>query len=166
MRGFLNDCHQIELLACEIYRTLAVGSGYADEVRDLFRRLAADELDHARQIDLALHAPEAWSRSVSRIAGGLIGELLKQVTLMMKDVSLRHLSEEEALRLALELEQKFVKVHLDNAVHFKEPRMAALFQPLSRSDEEHVDTLRIFLSRWQSERTRAGSPQGLDPSKG
>jgi rubrerythrin len=153
MQGFLNDCHQIELLAGEIYGTLAAGTGYADEVRELFQRLAADELDHSRQIDLALHVPEDLAGAVSRIAGAQVGAMLKRVTQMLKGVTRSRLSEEEALRLALEMEQKFVKIHLDNAVHFKDPRVIALFQSLARSDEAHLDTLRDYLTRrWHREK--------------
>lgn len=152
MRGFLSDCHQIERLAGEIYQHLADDCDYAPSVRALFQKLAMDEWDHSRQLDLAMQIPSKELNAVSRIAWERVDAALQLAKRMLAEVSGRRFSEEEALRLAVQIEEQFVRVHVDNALHFDDRRVAALFEGLARSDQAHLDTLREGLARWHRER--------------
>jgi rubrerythrin len=153
MRELLRDCSTIERLAEEIYRQLAADATYAGRVRETFARLAQDERDHARQIDNTLDVPAGKLDAVTRIAWRKVDEALQKVRRLHRDVGSRGLSEEEALRLAVTLEQDFIKVHLDNALHFFDRRTAALFEDLARSDEAHLASLRECLEWWHRQRS-------------
>ena len=152
MHGLLNDCSRIERLAQEIYQQLAVADRFQTPVRDLFRRLADDEQDHVRQIEMAGKLPGDRLDAVSRIAGGKVAEALELAQRLRQDVFARPYGEEEALRLAVFLEKTFVRIHLDNALHFYDPRVIRLFEGLARSDEAHLETLRDGLTRWHAAR--------------
>ncbi|NJC87067.1 MAG: hypothetical protein FIB02_00800 [Desulfuromonas sp.] len=152
MRGFLSDCHKIETLAGEIYQRLAVDAAYAPEVRSVFQKLGGDERAHARQIDLVMQAPEKELDAVGKIAWESIDAAVQLAEGMVRALDHRCLGEEEALRLAVEMEQQFVKVHVNNAMHFYNQRLAALFAGLGAHDQEHLDRLRECLKWWHSER--------------
>lgn len=152
MRGFLRDCCRIEELAGLIYQRLAGESAYAPEVRTLFNRLAGEELDHARQFDLLLQGTAPEIEGGKRISWERVDTALQLAEEMLASLDSRRLEEEEALRLAVRMEQEFIRVHVHNAVHFHNPRLAALFEELGRQDEAHLDRLRQVLTWWHSQR--------------
>ncbi len=156
MRALLNNCRQIEEMVNSIYRLLAARPEYSAEVRTTFVRLAADEVDHCRQLDQALQVPELQDLGVTRIAWAKVEEALQQARGLLAEVRSRDCSEEEALQLAVTLEENFVKVHLDNAVHFTDHHLAELFTALGRSDQEHLELLREGLRRWHRNRRPGG----------
>jgi len=154
MRQLLNDCQKIELLASEMYSYLADNQEYAEPVRQAFRHLATDEIEHSRQIDAAMGLPEGALDVSSRIAGEKVSEALQLARRFQKDILGRRLNEEDALRLAIKLEEAFVRVHLDNALHFHNQREAAVFKGLAHSDEDHLNTLRDCLKWWQNQKNQ------------
>jgi len=152
MKAFLIDCGKIERLAADIYRHLSSHREFCDEVRATFARLAQDELDHATQLDMALHFPAEMNGTIKRISGDKIAEELEKIRRIAQDIETHSRSEEAALKMAIDLENSFVKVHLDNAIYFSEPRVAELFNHLGRGDAAHLETLKQCLSWWHSRR--------------
>lgn len=152
MRGFLSDCHQIESLAGEVYQRLAIDGAYAPEVRELFRQLSNDERAHARELDLVMQMPEPELDAVGRLSREILEAALKLAGEMVRTLDSRRLSEEEALRLAVAMEQQFLAVHVNNAIHFYNKKVAALFDELGGQDQLHLDRLRDCLTWWHSER--------------
>lgn len=149
--GLINDCCRIEKLTGEIYTFLAREGGYREPVRQAFQRLADDERDHARQLESAISTLRPETSAVQRISWVKVDELLVKTQELRDQVRRALPSEEGALRLALELERALVKIHLDQAVHFDDSRVASLFQGLGRSDEEHLATLRSCLEWWHKQ---------------
>ena len=152
MRDFLNDCRSIETIASQIYQQLAGDPNYAMEVRSVFRSLCNDERDHARQFDLILQTAEHELDALNRISAEQVEAALQMAKSMAATLDRRRLSEEEALRLAVEMEQRFLNVHVHNTLHFDNQRLAALFNDLGRYDEGHVDQLRQCLQWWHAVR--------------
>jgi len=152
MQELLRNCSVIERLAGEIYQQLAAAATDPGRISETFTRLAQDERDHARLIDLALGVPAENLDVVTRIAWLKVDEALQKVRRLHREVGSRSLSEEEALRLAVRMEQDFIKVHLDNALHFFDRRTAVLFEDLARSDEAHLASLRECLEWWHRQR--------------
>lgn len=152
MRGFLEGCHRVESLAGEIYQRLAIDSSYAPEVRDVFLKLSNDERAHARQIGMIMQTPEQELKAISNVSWESIDEAVQLAEEMVRTLDQRRLNEEEALRLAVEMEQQFVKVHISNAMHFFNERIAAFFEELSVQDEAHLNILRECLTWWHGER--------------
>ncbi len=157
MRLLLNDCRQVEELAGRIYQHLSSLPGFAAEVRAAFQQLAADELEHSRQLEQALQLAEPERLGINRIAWTRVDEALQTARSLLREVQQNQLSEEAALRLAVNLEESFVKIHLNNAVHFNNQRFAELFTGLGRSDQDHLTTLRECLRWWQQRKKSAGS---------
>lgn len=161
MRLLLNDCRQVEEVASRIYQYLASVPDFAAEVRTTFQQLATDELEHSRQLEHALQVPEPERLGINRIAWVKVDEALQIARKLLSEVQQKKISEEEALRLAVNLEESFVKIHLDNALHFSDQRFAELFTGLGRSDQDHLTTLRECLRWWQQRKKSVSStPSG------
>lgn len=158
MRGFLSDCHKVEIIAGQIYQQLAGDPAYAREVRAVFQRLGSDERDHARQIDLALQATAQELDAISRISAEKIDAAVALVERIHATVNQRRLREEEALRLAVEMEQQFINVHIHNCLHFDNEKVSALFTELGSQDQAHIEQLRDCLRWWQETRKNTLSP--------
>ena len=151
MKVFLDGCRRIETLSAEIYQRLAVDADYAPEVRSTFHRLSNDERSHAREIDLLLQATAQELAAAVKIPLSEIEVAVQAAENIVRVLDRMRLNEEEALQLAVQMEEQFVKVHAGNAVHFSNPRIAALFETLSRHDQEHLDALRQCLAWWHAE---------------
>ena len=152
MRSFLIDCIRIETLASKTYQLLANNKAYAKEVCKVFQKLSDDELTHARHIDLVLQANEKDIEATPMISGEKISHGVNLAESVLQKVERKRLNEEEALRLAVSLEQQFLKVHVNNAVHFHNLKLAELFNKLGSEDEAHLNTLKECLKWWHAER--------------
>ena len=152
MRSFLIDCIRIETLASKTYQLLANNKAYAKEVCKVFQKLSDDELAHARLIDLVLQANEKDIEATPMISGEKISHGVNLAESVLQKVERKRLNEEEALRLAVSLEQQFLKVHVNNAVHFHNHKLAELFNKLGSEDEAHLNTLKECLKWWHAER--------------
>ncbi len=152
MRSFLIDCIRIETLASKTYQLLANNKAYAKEVCKVFQKLSDDELAHARLIDLVLQANEKDIEATPMISGEKISHGVNLAESVLQKVERKRLNEEEALRLAVSLEQQFLKVHVNNAVHFHNLKLTELFNKLGSEDEAHLNTLKECLKWWHAER--------------
>jgi len=152
MRGFLVDCSRIETLVSKIYQHLANDKTFAKEVSKVFQKLSEDERAHARHIDLVLQADEKEVAATPLITWEKInhGVLLAESTL--QKVKRERLNEEDALRLAVSLEQQFLKIHVNNTLKFHNQKLADLFDKLGSEDEAHLNTLKDCLKWWHAER--------------
>jgi rubrerythrin len=152
MRSFLIDCIRIETLASKTYQLLANNKAYAKEVCKVFQKLSDDERAHARHIDLVLQANEKDVEATPMISGEKTSHGVNLAASMLQKVERESLNEEEALRLAVSLEQHFLKVHVNNAVHFHNHKLAELFNKLGSEDEAHLNTLKECLKWWHAVR--------------
>lgn len=145
MYHFLSACKRIEDISCQLYQMLASESAYSGEVRKAFKRLSDDERAHASQIDLVLQANGKEVSALQTISESKINEALAQAELMLRKVMEETLSEEMALRLAMQMEQKFVDVHVHNALNFDSQKLSELFNTLGKEDESHINILQECL---------------------
>lgn len=151
MNGILVDCGSIERLAAEIYQRLAAQTTFSETVRKTFARLAADEVEHAAQLDLAQKFPESSAAMVKRISGEKISEALAEIKRISHDLPQYIHSEEDALKMAIDLENSFVRIHLDNAFYFTDTRYSKLFDNLGRGDAAHLESLKECLRWWHDQ---------------
>jgi len=152
MYGILRDCYQIEIISEKIYRKLAANETYAPEIRKAFHKLSGDEQNHASQIDLLLQAPDIKIDAATRISGENVAKVLALAEKILAEVEKKELSEEEALKHSLRMEQEFIKIHAHNALHFDTQRLADFFENLGRADLAHLNTLKELLQWWHAER--------------
>ncbi|TYO99990.1 rubrerythrin [Geothermobacter ehrlichii] len=151
MRGFLEDCRQIELTVSRIYQHLAGRQGFPATYRQMFLTLAKDEGDHARQFDLALQLPDGMLGERRRLSGEKACEGLLTVRRRLQDLLQTECSLRQALELAVELERRFIRVHIDTSLVIDDPKISDLFRKLARSEQEHLATLRRHVELWNSE---------------
>jgi rubrerythrin len=154
MRSFLIDCKRVEEVASKIYQKLADDESYANEVRVVFQKLSDDERAHVRHIDLVLQANENQIVATQLIPEETLGDALKNAELLLCKVEREELNEETSLRLAVHLEKEFAKVHINNALSFRNPKLVNLFDKLGKEDEEHLNTLKDCLKWWNAERKK------------
>lgn len=148
MRDFLSDCHKIETMTGQIYQQLSTDQSYSKDIRATFKSLCNDEQSHARQIDLVMQTPEQELDAVNQISWERVNMAVQLVEQMFAKINLKRLNEEEALRLAIEMEEQFVKIHVHNSLKFDNPRLSALFAELGSHDQIHVNLLRECIQRW------------------
>ena len=154
MWSYLSDCRRIEEIAGTIYQHLAAEKTYHDKVRELFRKLGDDEREHTHHIDLVLQANDKDIATLKMIAGEKLNEVLELAEHLLEKVQQEELEEEDALRLAVQMEQQFVKVHADNSVYFRDRELSSLFSKLGSEDEAHLNTLKDCLKWWHAEQKK------------
>jgi rubrerythrin len=152
MRSFLSDCRRVEEIASEIYQQLADDETYASEVRKVFQKLSDDERAHVRHIDLMLLANENEIDATQMIPEEKLYDAMKNAEFLLRKVEQEELNEETSLRLAVHLEKEFAKVHINNALFFRNLKLSDLFDKLGKEDEVHLDTLKDCLKWWNTER--------------
>lgn len=155
MYGVLADCYQIEIISEKIYRKLAANGTFAPEIRKAFQSLAADEQNHASQIDLLVQAPDRMIDAVTRISGEKVEQVKELAERIMAEVENLAITEEAALNLSVQMEQEFIKIHAHNALHFSDQRLADFFDTLGRADLIHLNRLKDLLRWWGAEGKQA-----------
>jgi rubrerythrin len=141
VRDYLNDCQKIEKVLGEVYRKLAGVEIYSEKLRSIFERMARDEDDHARQLEQAKGIPEESFAKDRRFDERKLEELLRQAHQLLRMAANPAPSERLMLETAKDLEMEFIKIHLQNAVRFRDAAMAELFRKMAREDQEHFETL-------------------------
>jgi len=150
MYNFLGDCQKIEELARQIYQRFADNDSYKEEVRKVFRKLSEDEKNHARHLDLVRLATNREMETLPTLTIEKLTEALELAEKMHRYAERVVFDEEKALRIAIDMENKFVKVHANNVLHTTNPKLADLFSQLGHEDQEHLDTLKECLKWWHS----------------
>jgi rubrerythrin len=150
MNKFLQLCADIEDLAAQIYRELERQSAGNERLEEIMRRMALDEEDHARQLRFALRvSPKDTFEGISESTGDPHALKLraKQLLLQAKEATL---SEYELLKVAVELENDFHKIHTSSSLLFKDPTMKKMFASLARADQLHVADLHHYLRDYKA----------------
>jgi rubrerythrin len=152
MRDLLKNCYKIEDLARKIYQLLASHTSFAPEVRKVFQQLSDDERSHALQLDLLLQGTAAEIDASPMMSWEKLEEAVALVEQLFAAAAGLKLDEEQALRMAVQMEQQFIKVHANHVLWFNNQRLAKLFEELGKADEVHLDILRNCLKWWHTER--------------
>ena len=142
MREFLAKCYKIEKLAEKVYMQFAGNPTYSKDVSETFAKMAAEELEHARTIEVAMHTLEPGLDATHCLSKDQIDEMLSLVEGLLVSAEKNKLSSNEALKLALQVEEHLVKVHVNNSLLPGNPDLAEFFADLSKSDLAHVDQLK------------------------
>ena len=145
MRELFNRCARVEKVVAEIYRHLAQRETYSEELRLIFRGLARDEEDHARQLGHALELPEGTLSA--RPWQDQIDHLQEKAQGALEAIRLQSIPEAEAIRLAGWLEKDFRQVHLTASALFPTEELKGLFDLLAGSEDEHLARLRLYQAR-------------------
>lgn len=147
---FLSHCRKIEELASKTYQQFARNMTYSKKVRKVFQKLSDDERSHARNIDLVLQASKQEADALPRVAWEKLKDSENLAEELFRVACRGDLSEEKALQIAIQIEQEFIKIHIQNVLQFHNPKLVELFDTLNAEDRKHIDTLSECLRWWRS----------------
>ena len=146
MRDFLLECYKVEKLAAKVYTKFAGNPSYPKAVCELFQKLAADELEHSRVIDLVMQTPEQELDATPALSTGEVDEMLELANALLAEAERGNLSANEALEFALRIEHHLVQVHANNALEPKSERLGKFFKELAQYDRAHVDQIQACIN--------------------
>lgn len=144
MRSYLNDCLKIEQVMGEVYRKLAEVRIYSEKLRSIFERMAQDEDEHARQLEIARGVPEEVFFEEATLEPEQLDALLRRAHQLLRLADNPPRSESLMLETAKDLEREFMQIHLHNAVKFHDAAMVELFENLAREDSKHIEALDAY----------------------
>ncbi len=144
MQRFLRVCEDIEQVISQIYRHWQQVFASDPSLSALWSKLADDELDHVRQVQLAQRVANDQIIAGSKVSLDSLEKALARARQLLRDVKEKDISSQTALRAAIKIEEEFSKAHLLNAANVTDESMAKMFKSLARADELHVKTLKDY----------------------
>lgn len=128
----------------ELYWWLADALEADAEASTLFRKMASEEKGHAVLLDYQRRI----ARQNLRLGGEVDLDLVFIVAAIARTKSFRvgvpAPTVEQALALALQLEEGAAEAHMKNALREASPELAELLRGLGSEDRQHVERLRVF----------------------
>ena len=140
----LHACAEIEESLGKMYEAFA--DAYRDHhaISQIFKKTAGEERNHEYQIRLAIKSFTPTIQSMNMTTA----EAEKQLSIVQDFLEKMKNSTpglDEALSLAIKLEDISSRFHLDAAAHFNDPSCVKLFKAMMSADEDHVATLELAL---------------------
>ena len=152
---------QIEGICAETYRVMAEQFGGDPETRELFERLAREELQHASRVRLLAaryrHDPRLLGGGDSAGLDNMLAEALEVLASVRGGSFAR--TAEEARAKAAELEERFAHAHAELITRQGHPALREFFRQLAAQDRGHRELLRKP-SDAPARRPRSRRPEG------
>jgi rubrerythrin len=144
----LNTCHAIELASERLYSVFAEIHASHPTVAQLWHKTAREELQHAAQFRLLMGA---YGSAIERVEVDhrQALEALREVELMVSRARQQPPSIVDALRFAVQLEERLAGFHAAAATVFKQEAHRKLFRAMMAADDRHTDALREALVAYE-----------------
>lgn len=141
----LEVCRRIEFTLGSLYRFLSELYVDMHDLAAVFLKTANEEQNHALQFELALKLPNLILHPTVNVGGA--DRLLKDV--LDFDVKVRQTLPRpaDALRAAVEMENRLAAYHMDTIGEFRHPRTQEMFKAMMAADKQHVGRLTAALGR-------------------
>ncbi len=152
MHSLIKDCYKIEDLASQIYLHLSNNNNYPKEVCKVFAKLSGEEKNHAGNLDLLMQASKQDPEASYKVSWDKVNQALQFAEESLALAKAGILSELQALTMALEMEEMFLKAHAQNVLEFQNQKFVELFEELGKDDQSHIDILKSCITWWHSER--------------
>ncbi|WP_298036868.1 ferritin family protein [uncultured Desulfuromonas sp.] len=146
-RTFLQKCVSIEETVAAIYRGFLETVPCDEELKTIWLRMAGEEDDHAAQIRLALRLPIKEAFRGQKVSMAQMEQLLNRARSILEGVRSSPPRVEDALRIAMKLEQDFLHVHIESAAEFAEDSLRRMFAALGQEDEKHKVALEGYFRK-------------------
>lgn len=147
MNPVLQTCVNIEMRVAGIYRELVNHPEATDELIKIWTEMAEDEVRHAKRIRLVADRLEIAGIGDVGVAAEDVQMLLDRANEIYDQVLNCELSLTDAVYASVELEDEFLKAHLNYADIGNQPDLQTLFKLLAEEDRQHTLKLRQFLDR-------------------
>ena len=151
MRDLLIECYKIEKLAEKVYMQFADNPAYSKAVSETFMEMATEEREHARIIDMFMQTPEHELDATPSLTKDQMDEMLRLAKGLLVCAEKSDLSANEAMKLALQVEEQLVQAHANNALSPGSPKLTAFFADLSQYDRDHIDKLQACIDARQQQ---------------
>ena len=142
MKRHLNICSKIEETAGKIYRQLATSAKLSLAVKQTLEEMANDEDDHASQLQLALRLPENMAVTSSAAMLQQATQLLEQAEHILRTATETKVTDQQAIKIGIKLEENFCQAHIANSFEFTDDRFRSMFAAMARADAEHCQRLK------------------------
>jgi len=143
-RRALQLCAEMEREMGELYRDLVAAHADDPALARLWTKTANEEDNHAHQFELALRFGEDIGKV--RVSADTVAALVGVV----RDQRRRHAasppSPADALRAAIDLEDRFAHFHMSTVADFRSPNLRKLFEAMMAADRAHSAALREALA--------------------
>lgn len=150
MIKFLVACALVEEKAAQIYQAMGTAAQAANDesLASLWRNMALDEEDHASQLRLAarLSRERVFEKLPTRGHEDPV-VLLERADVLLKHIQSTPLSEIDMLRVAVELEKRFIKLHTSYTILFQELSTQKMFEALAKAEDSHLAGLRARIKK-------------------
>ena len=146
MRKFLKTCAEIEKTIAEIYRCFAEKVFCDEELKEIWRTMAQEEDQHALEIGFASRLPQEGMFKLQKDQA-TVDQLLDTARQILWKAKSTDLSRDAAVNYTLQLEQKFLEVHIASAVEFEQESMRKMFQSIVQSEEVHCQAIKDYRAR-------------------
>lgn len=147
MKAILQTCIDVEKRVGDIYLLFVDHPDASDELRDLWRTMADDEIRHAHRIRLVGDRLEMAGVTECGLSAQEVLALLDRAGEILLDAQEGRLSLDEAIYASVELEDAFLKTHLGLAASGHQPDLQTMFKTLAEADREHTQRLKSFIER-------------------
>lgn len=147
MNSVLQTCVEIEKRVAAIYGQLVEHPEATDELKDIWREMAEDELRHARRIRLVADRLDLAGVTDVGVSPDQVQALFDRATEIYDVVIAGDLSVTDAVYVSVELEDEFLKAHLNYGDVGNQPDLQTLFKFLAEEDLQHTARLKKYLDR-------------------
>lgn len=147
MHPVLRTCIDIETRIAGIYQGLADHPQADGELQEIWTEMAEDELRHAKRIHLVADRLELAGMDGPGLSAQDMQRLLDRTDEVLEQVIGLDLSLVDAIYASVELEDEFLKAHLNYADVAGQPDLQTLFKFLAEEDRQHTVRLRQYLAR-------------------
>lgn len=139
--SLLQICRDIEMYCAKIYHIYAEGYADDDELRRLWQKTFEEEENHAKQFVLAINMRRdgvVVDLNIDSVKARQVLEMLKGI---YKDILVYLPSKIDALRSAIEIEEKLSTFHLDALAIFQDEGTKKMFRAMMMADQYHLQKI-------------------------
>jgi rubrerythrin len=136
----LENCIQMERILGEIYELFMRQQASSPEYASLWEKTAQEEHNHEQQFILAKRL--ACSMKTDAATAQPSDELVKKLAALKARLEVTPLSPGEAIRMAIDLEEKLSAFHMDQMHIFSDKFTNSLFTSMMNNDNGHIEALK------------------------
>jgi rubrerythrin len=149
--GFLAAAERMESVAQRMYEDLAIAYAGQPELHQLFRRLAAEEAQHAMRIQLLQRhkGGSAWPREALERFGREVDLVIAEMAAIRRGIGTTFTPDDATplLRRLAAMEDRFRSVHAQDLARHAGPEAERLFATLALQDSAHLVLLQAAAGR-------------------
>lgn len=141
----LNLCKKMEILMVELYSHFANVFKDNDEIYKLWRKMQFEEENHVKHFDLAMKISSEAIENLTFNKNEIMEKYLEMAEMLEKIKKDSSCSLEDAIKMAIQLEENLEDVHVSTISKFKNNSFKQLFISMKSCDEAHIDMLKDML---------------------